>query len=139
MTTTLQHPTTATVGRYDAYEIHPCREYEQIGEDGTAWRFTEPCEAEEAQFWTLYGHIPGEGVEAIGDYRTREDAEAVLCRITGTTDGQSEGAVNLELLEVARGLLEVLTALPIPHWTRKAYDYFDKARTAIANATGAAP
>jgi hypothetical protein len=45
--------------------------------------FVEPCEPFEADFWTLYGHIPGEGVQAIGDFDTRQHAEEVFARITG--------------------------------------------------------
>jgi len=45
--------------------------------------FVEPCESSEADFWTLYGHIPGEGVQASGDFDTREHAEEVFARITG--------------------------------------------------------
>ena len=45
--------------------------------------FVEPCEPYEADFWTVYGHIPGEGVQAIGDFDTSEHAEEVFARITG--------------------------------------------------------
>ena len=59
---------------FDTYEIHGCKEYcnavEQVAE-------------EEAQFWSLYGHIPGQGLECIGDFKTRNHAEEVLSRIIG--------------------------------------------------------
>jgi hypothetical protein len=41
------------------------------------------CEPHEADVWTLYGHIPWRGIEAIGDFDTREHAEEVYARITG--------------------------------------------------------
>lgn len=44
--------------------------------------FVEPCEPFEADFWTLYGHITGEGVQAIGDFDTCLHAEEVFARIT---------------------------------------------------------
>lgn len=60
---------------FDDYEIHPCKDYggcvEQVGDEG------------EADFWSLYGHIPGQGLECIGDFKTRQQAEEVLQRITG--------------------------------------------------------
>lgn len=63
---------------FDAYEIHGVREFGR----GKS-RHCEQVPDDEAQFWSLYGHIPGEGVEAIGDFATREQAEEVYARITG--------------------------------------------------------
>ena len=67
--------------RFDDYEIQPCRRYREADEPDRA--FVEPCEPFEADFWTVYGHIPGEGVQAIGDFDTREHAEEVFARISG--------------------------------------------------------
>ena len=67
--------------RFDDYEIQPCRRYIDMDEPEVS--FVEPCEPSEADFWTLYGHIPGEGVQAIGDFDTRQHAEEVFARITG--------------------------------------------------------
>lgn len=67
--------------RFDDYEIQPCRRY--IVEDEPDKSFVEPCESFEADFWTLYGHIPREGVQTIGDFDTHEHAEEVFARITG--------------------------------------------------------
>lgn len=62
---------------YDAYEIHG------VAFADTERSVYEPVEDAEAEMWTLYGHVPGQGVEAIGDFRTRECAEEVFARITG--------------------------------------------------------
>ena len=67
--------------RFDDYEIQPCRRY--IVEDEPDKSFVEPCESFEADFWTLYGHIPKEGVQTIGDFDTHDHAEEVFARITG--------------------------------------------------------
>jgi hypothetical protein len=64
--------------RYDTYEIEGVASF--ADEHGT---YYEPTEDADAEMWTLYGHIPGRGVEAIGDFRTRELAEEVYARITG--------------------------------------------------------
>src|SRR5690348_9358893 len=56
--------------RFDDYEIQPCRRYRDADDPDLA--FVEPCAAFEADFWTVYGHIPGEGVQAIGDFDTRQ-------------------------------------------------------------------
>jgi hypothetical protein len=63
---------------FDGYEIHGVR---QFGRGKS--RHCEQVPDEEAQFWSLYGHIPGQGVECIGDFKSREFAEEVYARITG--------------------------------------------------------
>jgi hypothetical protein len=67
--------------RFDDYEIQPCRRYIDI--DNPHASFVEPCEPFEADFWTLYGHVAGEGVHTIGDFHTRQHAEEVFAKITG--------------------------------------------------------
>lgn len=64
--------------RFDAYEIHGVREFD----DGNG-PYCEQVRDEQAEFWSLYGHIPGQGVDCIGDFATREHAEEVFARITG--------------------------------------------------------
>ncbi len=66
---------------FDGYEIHGVREFGR----GKS-RHCEQVPDEEAQFWSLYGHIPGQGVDCIGDFGTREQAEEVFARITGRRD-----------------------------------------------------
>lgn len=66
---------------FDSYEIQPCRLVQDTDEPHSS--FVETCEPFEADFWTLYGHIPGEGVMAVGDFDAREHAEEVYARITG--------------------------------------------------------
>ena len=43
----------------------------------------EQVEDAEADFWSLFGHIPGQGLDCIGDFATREHAEEIFARITG--------------------------------------------------------
>ena len=88
-------PVPGLPARFDAYEIAPCRRFR---EDGDRDRFYyEPCQPEEADVWTLYGHIPGEGVEAIGDFESCEQAEQVYVRITGRPYGpRHESTTNGE-------------------------------------------
>ncbi len=63
---------------FDLYEIHGIREF--VHPKGN---FCERVADEEAQFWSLFGHIPGMGDECIGDFKTREFAEEIYARITG--------------------------------------------------------
>ena len=53
----------------------------------TGRTFGEQVPDNEAQFWSLFGHIPGQGLDCIGDFRTREHAEEVYARITGRRYG----------------------------------------------------
>ena len=69
--------------RFDAYEIHGIREF-----DEGHGKFSEQVPDDEAEFWSLYGHIPGEGVMSIGDFATRHLAEEVYARITGGAYGR---------------------------------------------------
>ena len=66
---------------FDDYEIGPCRRFEEPDKPGQF--YFEPCDPAEADVWTLYGHIPGQGVEAIGDFGTDSHATEVYARITG--------------------------------------------------------
>jgi hypothetical protein len=63
---------------FDDYEISGVRAFGSGAE-----RYCEPVPDTDAEFWSLYGHIPGEGVECIGDYKSRQAAEEMYARITG--------------------------------------------------------
>jgi hypothetical protein len=64
--------------RFDDFEIHGIREFGRGKR-----RFCEQVEDSKAQFWSLFGHIPGRGLDCIGDFPTREYAEEILARIAG--------------------------------------------------------
>ena len=55
---------------YDGLEIHPCHEQEE--DDGST--HIEQCEAEEAQFWSVYGHLKTGGIECFEDHPTEKEA-----------------------------------------------------------------
>lgn len=63
------------------YEISPCKRHERPDSPGKF--YFEVCEPHDADVWTLYGHVGGEGVQAIGDFANREHTEEVFFRITG--------------------------------------------------------
>lgn len=69
---------------YDAIELAPVL---TIDSDGTCEAHESledvPQEDRDRVFWSIYGHIPGEGVECIGDFTTRAAAVEVLRRILG--------------------------------------------------------
>jgi hypothetical protein len=123
--TKTQQTISPQIARFDAYEIHPCHEHENG---------VEQCEPHEAHFWTLYGHIPGAGVEAIGDFRTKELAEEVLYRITGRIDGKPEAPELLDALRECAFALE--SAAHLRRLERELLPVSDKARALIAKCTG---
>lgn len=93
--------------RFDDYEIQPCRRY--IDTDDPGLSFVEPCEASEADFWTLYGHVSGEGVHAIGDFHDRKHAEEVYARITGVIfTGSYKAEAHLRVMHAGPKLLAAL-------------------------------
>jgi hypothetical protein len=117
---------------YDNYEISGCW---KIGDGPDS--YIETCDDADAQFWTLYGHIDGQGVEAIGDFRSREDAEQVFFRITGQPfAGSYEACPRLRLMHAAPALLAACRMV-IDRWERG--DLAEAARAcqaAVALATG---
>ena len=95
---------------FDNYEISPCRRYEEPDYPGKF--FFEVCYPEEADVWTLYGHIPGQGVQAIGDFSKREYAEETFQRITGISfGGHDEIAARLRLMHAGPELQAVSKAV----------------------------
>ena len=102
--------TNANLKVYDNYEISPCKRYEEPDSPGKC--YFEVSEPHEADVWTLYGHIDGEGVEAIGDFATREHAEETFQRITGIAfAGTREVAARLRAMHAGPKLLEALAWL----------------------------
>lgn len=67
---------------FDDYEISGVAKF-GTGND----RYCERVSDHEAQFWSLYGHIPGEGAECLGDFKSRAVAEEIYARITGRAFG----------------------------------------------------
>ena len=100
--------------RFDAYEVR--RVFEKDG-------ICQPVDSEEEakyyrksghdEYWTLYGHRDGEGVEAIADRKTEEEVHELLFAITGLTGEHGrdvyevthEDLNNRELAAVLHGLL----------------------------------
>lgn len=69
------------IADFDALEIHPCAVIERDA-DGT--EYIEQCEAEEAHFWTVYGHCRTGGLDAFEDFRTEAEAVVFYERLLAT-------------------------------------------------------
>lgn len=68
---------------FDVYEIHGVKEFHEVGV-----RWCEQVSDREAEFWSLFGHIPNQGLDCIGDFKTRRHAEEIYARITGRNYGR---------------------------------------------------
>ena len=62
------------IRRFDGLEIHPVRDLKADDPGDETW--CEPCEPEEAQFWSVYGHLVEGGVECFEDFPTEAEARA---------------------------------------------------------------
>ncbi len=93
---------------FDNYEISPCTRTEEPDAPGKF--YFEVCDPHDADVWTLYGHIHGEGARAIGDFDTRQHAEEVFQRSTGIPFAESrEIADHLRMMHAGKNLLEELS------------------------------
>ncbi len=64
---------------FDAIEVHPCKVIERV-EIGTSGKFCdtiEQCEPEEAEFWSVYVHFVGGGLDCIADCDTKGEADCL--------------------------------------------------------------
>lgn len=61
----------ACIHAFDGLEIHPVRELTDET-DGT--RYCEQCTPQEAQFWSVYGHLREGGVLCLEDFETEAAA-----------------------------------------------------------------
>ncbi|MBP3955455.1 hypothetical protein J8F10_09190 [Gemmata sp. G18] len=130
---------------FDNYEISPCTRTEEPDKPGHF--YFEVCVPHEADVWTLYGHLPEGGVEAIGDFATREHAEQVFQRITGIPFADTKSVRNrLRVMHAGQSLLESLQSLAehadedCPHGYRSRHlvEALVEANEVIAEATGRA-
>jgi hypothetical protein len=84
--------------RFDDYEIHGMKRLDCPGlEEEPVGRIIDNCEQvsdHDAEFWSLFGHIPGQGLDCVGDFATREHAEEVFARITGRRYADGANAIK---------------------------------------------
>lgn len=89
---------TALLVPFDAYEVHGMKRLPSSGqEEEPIGRVIENCEMvpdDQAEFWSLFGHIPGQGIDCIGDFDSRQRAEEILARIAGRRDAQEARIVG---------------------------------------------
>ncbi len=122
---------------FDNYEISPCRRYEE--QDSPGKFYFEVCQPEEADVWTLYGHVKGEGVQAVGDFANREHAEKVFFSITGVKfTGSYKADAHLRIMHAGQKLLHAAEAARrrAANDEKLSIQECDELSAAIAKATG---
>ena len=71
------------IRRFDGLELHPVRDHHWDDEERGPRPFSipdnhetwcEPCEADEAHFWSVYGHFVEGGIECFEDFPTEAAA-----------------------------------------------------------------
>jgi hypothetical protein len=101
---------------FDTYKIHPVTEHR--APDGSTFCKVADDPAK-ASFWSLYGHIPGQGVACIGDFASFEAAAEVYARITGHRYGEEAPVRNpaklVEALKLALYALREMPSFPVRH------------------------
>jgi hypothetical protein len=126
--------TTDKIKVYENYEINPCRRSQEP--DSLGKYHFEVCEVGEADVWTLYGHVHGEGVQAIGDFASHEAAEEVFFRITGSCKADA----CLRVMHAGKALLKAAETARrrAANQERLSVEDCDELSVAIAQATGRA-
>jgi len=77
------------MNKYDAYEITPMN---TIGWTEDNKGICEPADdAGLADFWSLFGHIKGQGVECIADFPTKD---AAIISLMTTALGNAQDVLN---------------------------------------------
>jgi len=66
------------IWEFDALEIHPCM---VVGHDSMGGDIVEPCEPEDAHFWTVFGHYRCGGIDDFEDFPTESEAHAFHDRL----------------------------------------------------------
>ena len=66
------------IRQFDTLEIHPCK---VIGKDSSGKDIVEQCRDDEAEFWTVFGHLKTGGVDDFGDFATETEAQAYHDRL----------------------------------------------------------
>lgn len=69
---------------FDAIELAPMLEIDDEGTVEQVWSLVELSEAErERVTWSIFGHMPGRGLECIGDFESRDLALDVIRMLLG--------------------------------------------------------
>jgi len=78
--------------QYDTYEIHPCLLLDANGKpvknDDPKGVSYEQCQEDDPHIavWSVYGHIPGQGLESISDHPTKEAAQIAIIALIKAAD-----------------------------------------------------
>ncbi|MEC4685404.1 MAG: hypothetical protein VST71_06705 [Nitrospirota bacterium] len=84
----------STLERFDAFEVHPVAYLPLHPKDMVAVckrEAVEICEEEDADFWSVYGHLPEGGVRCLADCDSKEGAEYIKAALESVTGRKAAG------------------------------------------------
>lgn len=65
-------------GKFDEFEYHPCKVVDEDKNLKKEIQSIEQCEPEEAEFWSVYVHLIGGGLDCIADCATEDEAKQLI-------------------------------------------------------------
>ncbi len=63
--------------KFDEIEVHPCKVVDEDKTNNLTVQAIEQCEPEEAEFWSVYVHFVGGGIDCIADCDTKDEADTL--------------------------------------------------------------
>lgn len=84
----------STLEGFDAFEVHPVAYLPLRPKDiGKVCKreAVEICEEEDADFWSVYGHLQEGGVRCLADCATKEDAEYIRAALESAAGREATG------------------------------------------------
>ena len=73
----------ATNPRFKGFEVHACM---SVGKDENGVTLLEQCEDSDASLWSVYGQLATGGLECLGDFKSRSQAEEFRGQIQEVQD-----------------------------------------------------
>jgi len=66
------------IQKYNGLEISPIREFKEAASDQ---KHCERCEREEADYWSVFGHLAAGGAECFEDFKSEGKARAFAAQL----------------------------------------------------------
>ena len=92
----MKDPMKNKYAKYDAFEIHPCllldANNNPVKNDDPMGISYDQCDEDDPNLavWSVYGHIPGQGIESISDHPTKEAAQIAIISLVKAAHSVSE-------------------------------------------------
>jgi len=68
---------------FDGFELHPCKVINGVDSILAEHEYIEQCEPNEAEFWSVYVHLVGAGLDCIADCENEQQAKNLIAFLEG--------------------------------------------------------